>query len=83
MFRLVRWFFAGGFSPGMWAFSFGLSAMANASLRLLQSQRGADMQVLAWGLFALANLLLIGLMVKTLWLLLRGKLLPAKTPVAG
>ena len=29
--------------------SFGLSAMANASLRLLQSQRGADMQVLAWG----------------------------------
>ncbi|MGW9796580.1 dicarboxylate transporter/tellurite-resistance protein TehA [Serratia sp. 121840015-1] len=83
MFRLVRWFFAGGFSPGMWAFSFGLSAMANASLRLLQSQRGADMQVLARGLFALANLLLVGLMVKTLWLLLRGKLLPAKTPVAG
>ena len=41
--------FAGGFSPGMWAFSFGLSAMANASLRLLQSQRGADMQVLARG----------------------------------
>lgn len=75
--------FAGGFSPGMWAFSFGLSAMANASLRLLQSQRGADMQVLARGLFALANLLLIGLMVKTLWLVLRGKLLPAKTPVAG
>gem|GEM_PF-5329402 len=41
------------------------------------------MQVLAWGLFALANLLLVGLMVKTLWLLLRGKLLLAKTPVAG
>ncbi len=78
MLRLVRWFFAGGFSAGMWAFSFGLSAMANASLRLVHTERGMDMQVLSWVLFTLANVLLIGLMVKTLSLLLRGKLIPAK-----
>lgn len=78
MLRLVRWFFAGGFSPAMWAFSFALSAMANAALRLAHSREGFDMQVLSWVLFLLANLLLAGLIVKTLGLLLSGKLLPRR-----
>lgn len=78
MLRLVRWFFAGGFSPSMWAFSFGLSAMANASLRLAHSRQVIDMQILSWILFSLANLLLAGLIVKTLLLLVRGRLLPGK-----
>jgi len=78
MLRLVRWFFAGGFSPTMWAFSFGLSAMANAALRLAHSRPSDDMQVLAWILFSLANLLLAGLIVKTLLLLVSGRLLPKK-----
>lgn len=78
MLRLVRWFFAGGFSPAMWAFSFGLSAMANAALRLAQSRPGEDMHILAWILFFLANMLLVGLMLKTLLLLLSGRLLPKK-----
>ncbi|MCS3423160.1 tellurite resistance protein [Rahnella sp. BIGb0603] len=78
MLRLVRWFFAGGFSPSMWAFSFGLSAMANASLRLAHSRQVIDMQILSWILFSLANLLLAGLIVKTLLLLMSGRLLPGK-----
>lgn len=78
MLRLVRWFFAGGFSPTMWAFSFGLSAMANAALRLAHSRSSDDMQILAWILFSLANLLLAGLIVKTLLLLISGSLLPKK-----
>ncbi len=78
MLRLVRWFFSDGFSPGMWAFSFGLSAMANASLRLANSYHTIDMQILSWSLFTLANILLVGLIAKTLLLFIGGKLLPAR-----
>ncbi|MBO2007359.1 hypothetical protein J4732_21920 [Serratia marcescens] len=72
--------FAGGFSPGM-GFR---SAYRRWRTRRCGCCRASAGQICkCWpGLFALANLLLIGLMVKTLWLLLRGKLLPAKTPVA-
>lgn len=74
--RLVPWFLQGGFSPGLWAFSFGLAAMANTALRLDHATGTLGMRVLAVVVLVLANVLLLALVAQTLVLLVRGRLVP-------
>lgn len=81
--RLVPWFFQGGFSPGLWAFSFGLAALANCALRLDHATGSAGLRALAVALVALSTVLLLGLVVQTLVLLARGRLVPPDAPHAG
>lgn len=80
MLRLWRWLLAGGFTPGLWAFSFGLAAMANTGLRLVHSQPETAVQVVAVAVVALATTLLLALVVGTAILLVRGRLVPAPAP---
>ena len=80
MLRLWRWFLAGGFAPGLWAFSFGFAAMANTGLRLAHSQPDTSVRVVAVAVVALATALLLALVVGTVALLARGRLLPGAAP---
>ncbi len=74
--RLWRWLLAGGFTPGLWAFSFGLAAMANTGLRLAHSDPEPAVLVVAVTVVALATALLLALVAGTVVLLVRGRLLP-------
>ena len=80
MLRLWRWVLAAGFAPGLWAFSFGLAAMANSGLRLVHSRPETAVLVVAVAAVALATGLLLALVVGTVVLLVRGRLVP---PASG
>jgi tellurite resistance protein len=74
--RLLPWIGEQPFVPGYWAFSFGVAALPTMAIRMLE--RGAA-GPLEWGvpvLFVVANLIIGVLVVKTVELLLRGRLLP-------
>jgi tellurite resistance protein len=77
--RLAPWIRAQPFTPSYWAFSFGAAALASATIRLAAEGARVE-QLLAPIVFAIANLLVLGLVIQTLRLALGGKLLP--TPVA-
>jgi tellurite resistance protein len=64
------------FAPSYWAITFGVTALANVSLHIVA--RGADeFEWLAGGLFAAANLVVAAIVLGTLVLGVRGRLLPA------
>lgn len=73
--RLVAWIRAQPFGPSYWAFSFGASALAASCIRLASA--GASVEsILAPVVFVGANLLIALLLVKTVSLLISGRLLP-------
>lgn len=76
--RLSHWIGQAGAVPGFWAFSFGATAIAAAPLRLMAHGDSGAVSVLGVILFALANLLVVGLVLMTLRLLVTGKLFPAQ-----
>lgn len=83
--RLLPWIMREPFTPSYWAFTFGLTALATAVLRL-QSQGGSTpMTVLAPILFTLANLVVAWIALGTLYRLGQGRLMPVppKPAVAG
>lgn len=74
--RMLPWIFELGFTMGYWAFTFGATALAAASLKLaLDGDQGA-VQALAPWLFAGANLVVLATAAGTIMLALRGRLLP-------
>ncbi|MDB5495768.1 MAG: dicarboxylate transporter/tellurite-resistance protein TehA [Phenylobacterium sp.] len=74
--RLAPWIWRGAFNPGYWAFTFGATALATAPLEMvLRGDRGA-IGVVAPVTFGLANLVVGFAAIGTLWLLVRGRLLP-------
>ena len=75
--RLMPWVIEGGFSPGLWAYSFGLAALANASIQL--GAHSGAWATLAPLLFGVASLLIAALALGTIMLLLRGRLLPVRS----
>ncbi len=78
--RLLPWIGTQRFSPGYWAFSFGVAALPGMAIRMVA--RGGDMREVAFGLFVAANLIIGLLAWKTVVLLLRGNLLPAAPAAA-
>ncbi|QQC66403.1 dicarboxylate transporter/tellurite-resistance protein TehA [Paraburkholderia ginsengisoli] len=81
--RLLPWIRRQAFVPGYWAFSFGVAALPTMVLRMLERGATGPVEWAAPVLFVAANLIIGILVVKTLGLLVRGKLLPAAaTPVA-
>ncbi|MDB5453827.1 MAG: dicarboxylate transporter/tellurite-resistance protein TehA, partial [Caulobacteraceae bacterium] len=74
--RLAPWIWRGSFNPGYWAFTFGATALATAPLEMiLRGDRGA-VGFIAPVTFGLANLVVGFAAVGTLWLLVRGRLVP-------
>lgn len=75
--RLWRWIGEAGAVPGLWAFSFGMTAIATAPTLLAAHGDGGAIPTLALVLFTLANLVVAGLSIMTLSLLVRGKMFSA------
>lgn len=81
--RLLPWFRETGFAAGYWGFSFGVTAIAQSSLRMTQMGVSGPVAELAPWLFGFANLFIAFLAVRTLMLLASGKLLPAPAAPAA
>jgi hypothetical protein len=76
--RLLRWIGAGRFTPSYRAFTFGITALATAPLKLLARGDSGAIADLAGILFGAANLAVAAFMIGTVLLAMRGKLF-AKT----
>jgi len=74
--RLSSWIAEAGAVPGLWAFSFGATAIAAAPLRLIAHGDGGAMAVIGPVLLTLATLCIAGLAAMTLWLLALGRMFP-------
>jgi tellurite resistance protein len=81
--RLLPWFGAQSFSASYWAFSFGITTLSLAIMRLASEGVGAPLAWLALPAFVLANLTVGYLFVRTLQLLLQGNLIPTGPVVRG
>jgi tellurite resistance protein len=82
--RLLPWIRQQAFVPGYWAFSFGVAALPTMALRMVERGTAGAVEWAAPVLFILANVIVAILTVKTLALLVRGKLIPpAAAPVVG
>jgi tellurite resistance protein len=87
--RLLPWVGEQRLSAGYWAYSFGVTGLAAAAIAVARGGTSGAMSALAPFLFAGANIVVAVLLVGTVWLLLSGKLLPARVaavnpaPVAG
>lgn len=69
-----RWWTDVPFSVGFWSFSFPVAALAAAVVEAVR--RGGWPTSVAWIAVAIASAIVLFLAVRTLWLLLRGRLLP-------
>ncbi|WP_341316848.1 dicarboxylate transporter/tellurite-resistance protein TehA [Paraburkholderia sp. IMGN_8] len=74
--RLLPWIRRQAFVPGYWAFSFGVGALPTMAMRMVERGAAGPLEWVAPVLFVAANLIIGVLAVKTLELLLRGKLFP-------
>lgn len=81
MIRLIPWYLKGPFNPSFWSFSFGLSALASTALHLGYDSSEGVLPLLALPLFVFSNTLIALLIIRTLLLLLQGKML-RYTPVS-
>lgn len=72
--RLWRWIAQAGAVPGLWAFSFGATAIATAPAHLIAHGDSGAIAILGAPLFVLANLFIAALVLMTLWLLVTGKM---------
>lgn len=77
--RLLPWIAQQQFVAGYWGFSFGITALATSAIRMTLRGAVGAIPLLATGSFLLANVLLFGLAVGTLWRMSRGELLPSPT----
>jgi len=75
--RLARWIFAAGVTASVWAFTFGLTALATAMVKLVGRGDAGPVSVLAPVVFAFVSMVMGAIVLRTLWLLVRGRLLPA------
>ena len=75
--RLLPWIRQQAFGPGYWAFSFGVAALPTMAIRMVERGATGPLEWIAPVLFIAANVVIGILMVKTLGLLVRGKLIPA------
>jgi tellurite resistance protein len=82
MLRLLPWVMAQPFTPSYWGFTFGVTALANAPLRMVAHGDTGAMAILAPILFVGANLVVGSFALATIWLTLRGRLLPPAAAVA-
>jgi tellurite resistance protein len=81
--RLLPWIRQQAFTAGYWAFSFGVAALPTMALRMVERGATGPLEWAAPLLFIAANLIIGILVVKTLGLLVHGKLIPAAAAPAS
>jgi tellurite resistance protein len=74
--RLWGWIRQPSFSPGYWAFSFGVTALPTMAMRMVERGDSGPMTWVAPVLFASANVIIAWLAVASLRLVAQGKLVP-------
>jgi tellurite resistance protein len=79
MARLVPWLRRQPFGPGAWGYSFGVSALPLAALRLVERGVEAPVDHIAWLLFAAANLIIGWIAIRSILSLGRFLLLRPQT----
>ncbi|SFA92909.1 tellurite resistance protein [Rhizobium sp. NFR07] len=82
MIRILPWLLKQPFTAAYWAFSFGLTALATAVVRMSERGDVGPVPALAMPIFLVVNALIGLLAALTLGLLLRGRLFPLR-PVSG
>ncbi|ALB64889.1 Tellurite resistance protein TehA [Cronobacter condimenti 1330] len=75
MLRLMPWYLAQPFNASFWSFSFGISALASTGLHLGHHSASGFFHTLAVPLFIFTNLIIATLLIRTVVLLIQGKLL--------
>lgn len=78
MLRILPWVLKQPFVAGYWAFSFGLTALATAVLRMTERGDTGIIPALAMPIFVIVNALIGLFAILSLVLLLRGKLFPLR-----
>jgi tellurite resistance protein len=75
--RLLPWILRQPFSASYWAFTFGLTSISTAAIRVASSSTDIILEGLSVALFAITNGGLIAICVGSILLLVRGSFLPA------
>ena len=75
--RILPWIAARPFTVSYWGFTFGVTALSTAPLRLIEHGETGPFALLAPYLFVGGNLIILGMIVATLRLLWQGRLLSA------
>ena len=78
--RLLPWILRQPFAPSYWAFSFGVTALSTAVLRMVERGDAGAIQLLAVPIFLGANISIVLLIVGTVRLAVKGHLLPPFAP---
>lgn len=77
--RLYRWIFAAGVTASAWSFTFGLTALASAMARMAGQVADGPLMILAPVILVVVTVLVGALLLRTVWLLLTGRLLTTAT----
>ena len=75
MLRLMPWYLSQPFNASFWSFSFGVSALATTGLHLGHGSESGFFHTLSIPLFIFTNFIIALLLIRTLALLMQGKLL--------
>ncbi len=75
--RLNSWIREQPFSPGAWAFTFGVAAFAGSTLICLERDPAGALGALAWPAFVFANVFIAWIAARTVGLAMAGRLFPA------
>ncbi len=78
--RLSPWIRAQPFSPGAWAFTFGVAALSGSTLICLERHAAGAIAQLAWPMFVIANLFIGWIVARTIALAVQGRLFPMPKP---
>jgi tellurite resistance protein len=73
--RLLPWILEQPISPAYWGFTFGLTALATAMVRMVLRGDSGPVEMMAPVIFGLVTMILTLLIVRTLWLLVSGRML--------
>jgi tellurite resistance protein len=79
MIRILPWILKQPFTAAYWAFSFGLTALATAVVRMAERGDTGAVPALAVPIFVAVNALIGLIAIMTIGLLLRGKLFPLRS----
>lgn len=79
--RLLPWIAEQPFSPGYWAFSFGVTALSGDALQMTSRGLTGAVPALTPALFGFTNLVILVLAAGTVVRIAQGKLLPQPAPV--
>jgi tellurite resistance protein len=75
--RLLPWIMVQPFAASYWAFTFGLTAMACDAMKFVERGMHGLTLPLAYATFAFANIGVSTIAIGTVWLVIRGRILPA------